>query len=162
MGEREVSEIVWERQRRGNGWFARVGENLWLHAWKDSWVIWQFTSDPAWRQLDKGKATDLGDAKSQAESAYRRLVGETQTQKVEKAEHPWVERLRAKKPSNDPFIQGYACAVANLLGGHGDSTMVRELMSACGLTREACQAAGVDEFDMERLKIVWEDEESDI
>ena len=58
------------------------------------------------------------------------------------------------------FIQGYACAVSVLLQGHGDSVRVRELMQAGGLTRKQCEDAGVDEFDMDVLAEIWDEEDA--
>jgi hypothetical protein len=52
----------------------------------------------------------------------------------------------------DKFLQGYACAVACIVKGHGDSTETREALISAGLTsRKKLQAAGIEEYDYKIL-----------
>jgi hypothetical protein len=61
--------------------------------------------------------------------------------------------MEAKKDKKmDKWIQGYACAVATMIVGHGISTPVEEVFKAGLGSIKTCIAAGVDEYDLNILK----------
>lgn len=53
----------------------------------------------------------------------------------------------------DRFVQGYACAIACIVSGHGTSTETNEALVACGIRSvKHLRAARVDERDIEILR----------
>lgn len=62
------------------------------------------------------------------------------------------EKVKNAKVSADWFIQGYACAVANLIRMHGCDTPAEELFRDGIGSLQACRGANVDPFDMEILE----------
>ncbi len=54
--------------------------------------------------------------------------------------------MTQKKP--DEFLQGYMCAVGTLIGMHGDSTEVSDLLKAFG----KFDMKGIDLYDREKIK----------
>lgn len=50
------------------------------------------------------------------------------------------------------FDQGYMCALACIVKGHGGGTEVREALSCNFLTVEQMRQSGVSEYDIEALE----------
>lgn len=60
---------------------------------------------------------------------------------------------KTRKVQPDRFSQGYACAVACIISGHGEGTETREALEAGGLTSlKKLKAAGIDPYDIAILK----------
>jgi hypothetical protein len=59
--------------------------------------------------------------------------------------------IRKKVKKNDRFVQGYMCALATIVSGHGTSTPVEEAYGCCFHTEAELKKAGVYEGDIEKL-----------
>lgn len=57
------------------------------------------------------------------------------------------------------FSAGYACACANIIRTHGESTIATDVFSANFMSLADMKAAGVDESDIEVLKPIVEERE---
>jgi hypothetical protein len=52
----------------------------------------------------------------------------------------------------DSFVQGYACAISNIVKSHGSDVAAEEALIACGLTSVAkLKKHGVEEYDIKIL-----------
>jgi len=62
----------------------------------------------------------------------------------------FLKKTRRVQP--DKFLQGYACAVACIISGHGEGTETREALQAGGLTTlKKLKDAGIDPYDVKIL-----------
>jgi hypothetical protein len=59
---------------------------------------------------------------------------------------------KTRKIQPDKFQQGYACAVACIISGHGEGTETREALVAGGLgSLKQLKEAGIDPYDIKIL-----------
>ena len=60
--------------------------------------------------------------------------------------------MAAKTVWEKAFCQGYICACAVLISGHGESTEVTDTLSAGGYSLEDCEKNAVDEHDLKLIE----------
>jgi hypothetical protein len=56
------------------------------------------------------------------------------------------------KKSEKDFIQGYACAMAQLIRLHGEPSMARDLINCGGFTLDDFKKAECDEYDLKPIE----------
>lgn len=55
------------------------------------------------------------------------------------------------------FAQGFCCAVAGAIEGHGMSTEIKDLWRSNSYSMEEMEALGIEEYDFATLKEHWEE-----